>query len=81
MKIQILTSIFGISEAAFYGNAYSNHYNQYVPRPGAFNGVPSGYMPGHPHRPGPGMVQSKVPAVSKKQVHQGALCGKITDFR
>ena len=79
MKIQVLTSIFGISEAAFYGNAYSNHYNQYVPRPGAFNRVP--YMPGHPHRPGPGMVQSKVPAVAKKQVHQGALCGKITDFR
>ena len=80
MKIQVLTSIFGISEAALYGNAYSNHY-QYVPRPGAFNGVPSGYMPGHPHRPGSGIVQSKVPAVSKKQVHQGALCGKITDFR
>ena len=81
MKIQVLTSIFGISEAAFYGNAYSNHFNQYVPRPGAFNSLPSGYMPGHPHRSGPGMVQSKVPAVAKKQVHQGALCGKITDFR
>ena len=81
MKIQVLTSIFGISEAAFYGNAYSNHFNQYVPRPGAFNSLPSGYMPGHPHRSGPGMVQSKVPAVAKKQVHQGALCGKITDFK
>ena len=81
MKIQALTLIFGISEAAFYGNAYSNHFNQYVPRPGAFNGVSSGYMPGHPYRPGSGTVPSKVPAVAKKQVHQGALCGKITDFR
>ena len=76
MKIHAFTSIFGISQAAFYGN----HYNQYIPRPG-----PIGYMPMHPgtvHRPGPGMVPSKpVPAEAKRQVHQGALCGEITNFK
>ena len=78
MKIHAMTSIFGISQAAFYGNAYiSNQYNQYIPRPG-----PIRYMPLHPHHPSSGTVPSKpVPAEAKRQVHQGALCGKITDFR
>ena len=78
MKIHALTSFFGISQAAFYGNAYTgNQYNQYIPRPG-----PIGYMPMHPNRPSSGTVPSKpVPAEAKRQVHQGALCGKITDFR
>ena len=78
MKIHALTSIFGLSQAAFYGNAYTN---QYVGQPSYPRPVPNGYMPIHPHRPVPGTVPSKTSAATKKQIHQGALCGKITDFR
>ena len=74
MKIHTFTSIFGISQAAFYGNAYNNQYigQSPYPRPG-----PNGLIP--IHRPGPRTVPST--PVPKKQLHQGALCGKITDFR